>query len=367
MYRFTAVKEFANGVIQPFNQSRYFATVVENATVGTSVLQVFATDEDAGANGEISYFINRRQTDKESIFRIDGSTGVISVNRPLDFESKEVHELVVVARDNGVQSLETTVFVSITIIDVNDNQPVISLTFLTDDASPKVSESAQPGEFVARISVHDPDSKHEYSNLNVSLEGGEGHFGLATRNRIVYLVITAEHLDREMRPYYVLTVIAHDQGSPPLNTSTTFRVQILDENDNAPMFEQQTYQASVTETADPGTSVLQVTAIDPDMGNNSVVTYELMSTPKSHSDWFQIDKHSGLIVTKAHIDCETDPNPRLTIIARDEGSPSLSSSATVIVNIRDLNDNEPIFDHSFYNVSVTENTPKGKCILKVRF
>ena len=115
-----------------FNQSRYFASVPENATVGTSVLQVCATDTDAGPNGQIFYSINRRQTDRDSIFVIDKDTGVISVNRPLDFESKEVHELVVVAKDNGVQPLETTVFVSISVIDVNDNQVKKSLF-----ASPK--------------------------------------------------------------------------------------------------------------------------------------------------------------------------------------------------------------------------------------
>lgn len=114
-----------------FNQSRYFATVAENASVGTSVLQVFALDQDEGPNGQITYSINRRQTDKESVFKIDPVTGVISVNRPLDYESKEVHELVAVARDNGIQPLEATVFVSIRIIDLNDNQLKIKISFFS--------------------------------------------------------------------------------------------------------------------------------------------------------------------------------------------------------------------------------------------
>lgn len=65
------------------------------------------------------------------------------------------------------------------------------------------------------------------------------------------------------------------------------------------------------------------------------------------------------------MDCETDPMPKLTVIATDNGFPPLSSSATVLVTIHDVNDNEPIFDQSFYNVSVAENETKGKCILKV--
>lgn len=119
------------------------------------------------------------------------------------------------------------------------------------------------------------------------------------------------------------------------------------------------------EVSDPGTSVIQVTATDKDEGNNSAITYTLRDTPETHSSWFQIDPRSGLITTKAHVDCETDPMPKLTVIATDNGFPPLSSSTTVLVTIHDVNDNEPIFDQSFYNVSVAENETKGKCILKV--
>ncbi|XP_075225232.1 protein dachsous-like [Lycorma delicatula] len=348
-----------------FNQSRYFATVPENTTVGTSVLQVFATDTDAGENGQIEYSINRRQSDRDGMFRIDASTGLIAVNKPLDFETKEVHELVVVAKDRGAQPLETTAFVSIRVTDVNDNQPTINVIFLSDDATPKISETAQPGEFVARISVNDPDSKTEYSNVNVTLEGGEGHFGLATQDNIIYLVIVSLPIDREARPNYTLSVIATDQGTPPLHASRTFHLRVTDVNDNAPEFSSPVYYANVLEVADPGTSVFQVTAVDRDEGPNSELTYSIRETSDSHSGWFQIDPRSGLITTKAHIDCETDPVPQLSVIATDSGTPPLSSTATVLVTIHDVNDNEPIFDQSFYNVTIAENEPKGRCILKV--
>lgn len=348
-----------------FNQSRYFASVPENATIGTSVLQVYATDTDAGDNGLITFSINRRQSDKEQMFRIDEKTGLIAVNKPLDFETKELHELVVVARDHGEQPLETTAFVSIRVTDVNDNQPTINVIFLSDDATPKISESAQPGEFVARISVNDPDSKTEYSNVNVSLSGGDGRFGLTTRDNIIYLVIVSLTLDREIQPNYTLSVVATDQGNPPLHASKTIYLKVTDINDNAPEFEKDVYNANVMEVADPGTSVIQVVATDRDEGNNSAVTYSLLDTPDTHSQWFQIDPHTGLITTRTHIDCETEPVPQLTVLAKDNGYLPLSSTATVLVTIHDVNDNEPIFDQSFYNATVGENDPKGRCILKV--
>ncbi|KAK7043292.1 hypothetical protein SK128_010818, partial [Halocaridina rubra] len=347
-----------------FNQSRYFATVPENATIGTSVLQVLATDTDAGDNGKITYSINRRQSDRENMFQIDPKSGVISVNRPLDFETKDVHELVVVARDNGDQPLETTAFVSIRVIDVNDNQPTINLIFLSDDATPKISEDAQPGEFVARISVNDPDSKEEYANVSVTLEGGDGHFDLTTQDSIIYLMVVSRPLDRELKPNYTLVVFATDQGNPPLHASRKFDLQVTDMNDNAPEFDQTVYHANVLEVADPGTSVFQLSALDRDEGNNSVITYSIRDTPETHSNWFQIDSRTGLITTRTHVDCETEPMPQITVIATDAGSPPLSSSATVKVTIRDVNDNEPIFDQSFYNVSVQESEAVANCILK---
>lgn len=350
-----------------FNQSRYFAVIPENATVGTSVLQVFATDNDAGENGQIEYSINRRQSDKDNMFRIDPVTGQVAVNKPLDFEAKEMHELVLVARDHGMQPLETTAFVSIRVTDVNDNQPTINVIFLSDDATPKISESAQPGEFVARISVHDPDSKTEYSNVNVTLSGGDGRFGLTTRDNIIYLVIVSLPLDREIQPNYTLNVVATDTGTPPLHASRTINLMVTDINDNAPEFEKSEYNANVMEVSDPGTSIIQVFANDKDEGNNSAISYSLLDTPDTHSSWFQIDSRTGLITTKAHVDCETDPIPQLTVIATDNGFPPLSSSATVLVTIHDVNDNEPIFDQSFYNVSVAENEVEGRCILKVSY
>lgn len=348
-----------------FNQSRYFAVIPENATVGTNVLQVFANDNDAGENGQIEYSINRRLSDKDNMFKIDPVSGQIVVNKLLDFEMKEMHELVIVARDHGLQPLETTAFVSIKVTDVNDNQPTINVIFLSDDATPKISESAEPGEFVARISVHDPDSKAEYSNINVTLSGGDGHFGLTTRDNIIYLMVVSLPLDREVQPNYTLSVVATDTGTPPLHASRTIDLVVTDINDNAPEFGRQIYHANVMEVSDPGTSVIQVVSSDKDEGNNSAITYSLEDSPESHSSWFQIDVHSGLVTTRTHVDCETDPVPKLIVMATDNGFPPLSSSATVLVTIHDVNDNEPIFDQSFYNVSVAENEVEGRCILKV--
>lgn len=344
-----------------FNQTRYVACVPENATVGTPVLAVNATDADAGDNGRIEYSINRRQSDREEMFRIDSETGMVYVNKALDFESKDRHELVIVARDRGAQPLEASAFLSVCVTDVNDNQPAITVIFLSDDATPKISESAQPGEFVARISVSDPDSRTEFSNATVTLTGGEGHFGLATRDNIIYLVVVERPLDREEKPVYDLSVEATDAGTPPLRAVRTFRLLVTDVNDNAPKFARERYEAHLLEASEPGTSVLQVTATDLDEGANSAVRYSLLNT----TSWFAIDEITGLISTVTHVECEVDPAPILVVIATDSGRPPLSSSATVRVTVHDYNDNEPIFEKPLYNATVPEDMPVGRCFLKV--
>lgn len=207
-----------------------------------------------------------------------------------------------------------------------------------DDSPPKVSEKALPGEFVARISTIDPDSKQEYNNVSISLEGGDGFFGLETVNSAVYLVVGSKKLDREIKPSVTLTVVAKDKGNPYLNASNKFTIQVEDDNDNSPIFEVEEYHASVLETAEPNSVVVQVKANDEDFGENARITYELIPSPETHSNWFDINQSTGVITTKSHIDCEIDPTPILTVLAKDHGKPALTGSATVVVHLIDNND-----------------------------
>jgi len=141
---------------------------------------------------------------------------------------------------------------------------------------------------------------------------------------------------------------------------------VTDTNDNPPRFAQPVYYADIQEIVPPGSSVIQLVAIDGDNGNNSMIRYTILADQSSHAEWFQIDNRTGLITTKARVDCETASEPHLIIMAIDAGTPPMSTNVTVIVRIRDVNDNQPVFHQSFYNVSVFENATVGSCIMKVR-
>ncbi|TNN75087.1 Protocadherin-16 [Liparis tanakae] len=346
-----------------FNQSRYHAIISENLQPGSNILQVFATDVDEGDNGMVLYEINRRQSDPDRYFAIDSRTGIITLNKPLDFEMRRVHELVVQAQDNATQPEVTNAFVTIHVKDYNDNQPTMTIIFLSEDGSPRISEGAQPGQYVARISVTDPDYG-EYANVNVSLEGGDGKFALTTKDSIIYLICVDKILDREERDSYELRVMATDSGTPPLRAESSFIIQVIDINDNPPLFDQPVYRQMIPEVVFPGSFVLQVTARDKDQGPNGVIDYRILQDHGSFSNWFSIDSITGIITTLAQLDYEKNPNPSITVVATDGGKPRLSSTAVVNVVLQDINDNEPVFENNFYNVSIKENTAPGTCILE---
>ncbi|KPP77161.1 protocadherin-16-like [Scleropages formosus] len=348
-----------------FNQSRYHTIISENTQPGSNILQVFASDADEGDNGLVLYEINRRQSDADRYFSIDPHTGIITLSKPLDYEMRRVHELVVQARDNASHPEVSNAFVTVHVRDYNDNQPTMTIIFLSEDGSPQISEGAQPGQFVARISVTDPDYG-EYSNVNVSLEGGDGKFALTTKDNIIYLICVDKILDREERDSYELRVMATDSGTPPLRAESSFTIQVTDINDNPPLFDQPVYTQAIPEVVFPGSFVLQVTARDKDQGPNGDVQYSILQGYGTHSDWFTIDSTTGIITTATQLDYETDPKPSLIVVARDAGRPPLSSTAVVNIKLQDINDNEPVFAKSFYEVSIKENTPAGTCFLTVR-
>ncbi|XP_026137609.1 protocadherin-16-like [Carassius auratus] len=347
-----------------FNQSRYHAVISENLQPGNNILQVFASDADDGDNGLVLYDINRRQSDPDRYFVIDTRTGVITLNKPLDFEMRRVHELVVQARDNASQPEVTNAFVTIQVRDYNDNQPTMTIIFLSEDGSPHISEGAQPGQYVARISVTDPDYG-EYANVNVSLEGGDGKFALTTKDSIIYLICVDQILDREEQDHYELRVLATDSGTPPLRAESSFTIQVMDVNDNPPLFDQPEYTQVIPEVAFPGSFVVQVTARDKDQGPNGDVQYSILQNEETHSDWFGIDAVTGIVTTLTQLDYEADPMPSVTVVAADRGQPPLSSTAVVKVILQDINDNEPVFGSKFYNASIKENTAAGTCFMEV--
>ncbi|XP_076130286.1 protocadherin gamma-C5-like [Alosa pseudoharengus] len=322
-----------------FGQTLYKTTVKENAAIGESVLSIQATDLDEGPNGEVEYFFGEHTSDSvKKAFSVNSETGEVTVIDQLDYEDVRIYTFDVSAKDKGQPQLEGHSSVQIDILDENDNEPEIQLTSLP---SP-VSENATIGTAVALLNVIDLDSG---DNGKVKLRVAPGYpFKLKPSFDDHYSLVTDSLLDREVKTEYDVKIIAYDLGSPPLTTSKIVNVKILDINDNPPVFTHASYDVYVRENNPAGASLFSVSATDKDQDNNSMLTYSIGDTKFQDipaSSYFYINAENGTIYSMNSFDYEKLKLFQITVQCKDQGTPSLSSNATVNVFILDQNDNIP--------------------------
>ncbi|XP_056094138.1 putative protocadherin beta-18 [Rhinichthys klamathensis goyatoka] len=326
----------ANDNAPVFSQSVYTALVAENAQKGSLVVKVSATDADQGTNKQVSYSFSQISKNILNIFSIDPNNGDIIVVARLDFEKSKKYELNVVATDNG--GLTDTAKVMVEITDVNDNAPVINVISLTNP----LPENSAPETVIAMLNVKDLDSGKNGQVrclINPSLP-----FQIRQSSSNFYSLITDQPLDRENMSEYNITITAIDEGSPSFSTNKTLTLKISDVNDNAPVFQRQSYTAYVLENNSPGVSVLSVKAHDKDSGNNARISYfleDVLVNGVSASTYISVNAESGEILAVRSFDYEQTKEFNIRVKAQDGGSPPLSSNASVKIIIQDQNDNAP--------------------------
>uniref|UniRef100_A0A3P8T678 Cadherin domain-containing protein n=1 Tax=Amphiprion percula TaxID=161767 RepID=A0A3P8T678_AMPPE len=312
----------ANDNIPVFNQSVYKAFVVENTMKGTRIITVNATDGDSGLNGLISYSLSKMKGSAADTFSIDENTGTIYVSSLIDFEKEKKYEVRVEAKDQG--GLIGTSKVIIEVSDINDNAPVINVMSF----SSPISEDSPPGTTIAILNVKDADSERN-GEIKCSIEG-KLPFKIESSLTNYYNLISDQHFDRESVSEYNITITATDFGSPPLSSSTKLHLKISDVNDNAPLFDKNSYSAYITENNSPGFSIFAVSARDSDWNQNARISYLLEDTQVSGSPvstYVSLNSDSGVLSA--------------VLKAQDGGSPPLSSNVTVKILIQDQNDNPP--------------------------
>ncbi|XP_058142017.1 protocadherin gamma-B5 isoform X19 [Dasypus novemcinctus] len=315
-----------------FNQDVYRVSLRENVPPGTPVLQVSATDQDEGANSEITYSFHRTG----QVFNLDSKSGEITTLRTLDFEEIKKYSIVVEGRDGGGMVAQCTV--EINIQDENDNSPEVTFHSLLEI----ILENVMPGTLIALIKIHDQDSG-ENGEVNCRLEG-KVPFKIIPSSKNSYKLVTDGALDREQTPEYNVTIMATDRGKPPLSSRKTIALQISDVNDNAPVFHQASYVAHVAENNPPGASIAQVSASDPDLGPNGRVSYSIVASdlgPQALSSYVSLSAQSGVLFAQRAFDHEQLRAFQLTLQARDQGSPALGANVSLRVLVGDRNDNAP--------------------------
>ncbi|XP_027864395.1 protocadherin-19 isoform X2 [Xiphophorus couchianus] len=353
-----------------FDEPVYTVNVMENSPVNTLVIDLNATDPDEGTNGEVVYSFNSYVTEKtREAFKIDPRTGIITVSGVLDYETTQIYEIDVQAKDLGPNSIPAHCKVTVNVMDTNDNPPVISLLSLNTEMV-EVSENAQRGYVIALVRVSDKDSGAN-GKVKCTLQGNVP-FRLQEYESFSTILVDGR-LDREQKDTFNLTIQAEDSGIPQLRATKSLVVKVTDENDNPPHFLKPHYQEMVMENNLPGSCLLAVSAEDPDLGMNGTVSYSIVPGEIKHMDvntYVSINP-SGRIYSMRSFDHEYTRTFDFKVLARDNGNPSLSSNATVRIVVLDVNDNTPVMTNpplvnGTAEVSIPRNAGVGYMVTQVK-
>lgn len=347
----------------------------ENVALGSATARVVAEDKDFGENAVIKYeMISETYIPNEfssepfhltQYFMVHGSNGEISVARNLPPESE--FRLNISASDR--KGLKDYVTIRFLIQDVNDHPPVFAKSWYNFDAT----EASYSRDIVGKIQATDADFG---PNANVT-------YMIDTTDVDFPFIISVDEgvlrvngiLDRETKDKYTFTVTARDNPVKDASLSSVVNVEVnvLDINDNAPIFygyddlsiESNTpiYYATVAENNPIGSPITRIFANDSDFtGNgNGLILFDIPYL-KNQQGLFAIDSKEGIVTTIGHLNFETQSTHNITVIASDLGSPSLSSTALLSVTVIDVPEDfksmeHPVFAHRYYEVEVEENVP----------
>lgn len=336
-----------------FTMTSYSTTLPEDVEVGTLVTKVHATDDDIGINRKVRYeFIDSA----DGHFLIASDSGIVTLAKPLDRETKAMYNVTVQALDQGTPQLASVATLIVNVQDINDNPPEFTSKFYFA----RVPEIVAVGMDVARVLATSKDTGVN-AEVYYSIVGGNEHkkFQIDTQTGVITI---SEQLDYERAKDYFLTIQAIDGGVPPLSNHATVNITVTDCNDNAPIFNEVSYRAAIREDAKIGERVVQVLANDLDSEENGIVTYHIERGDRLKQ--FVIDEKTGYISVAAGLDRETMSNYVLEVHARDSGTPQLQSFVMVNIEIMDANDNPPLFSQPNYTTVVQEDKPLGHTILK---
>ncbi|XP_050924335.1 LOW QUALITY PROTEIN: protocadherin beta-11-like [Lates calcarifer] len=248
--------------------------------------------------------------------------------------------------------------VTIEVLDVNDHPPV----FKKSDIMLDISESANIGARFVLDSAEDPD---------VGVNGLQNYVLTSNDNFVLKQhvnpdgskyaeIVLQKQLDREKVPSLSLKLIAVDGGNPQRSGTVNINIVVLDANDNAPVFNQSVYKATVIENAAKGTKIVTVNATDVDSGSNGYITYSISNVKSNIADLLSIDQVSGVLSVSGPIDFERDKKYELRIDAKDQGG--LTDSSKVIIEVTDVNDNAPTISVMSFTSPVSEDSPPGTTI-----
>ncbi|XP_075131456.1 protocadherin gamma-C5-like [Leptodactylus fuscus] len=334
--------------------SSLVSSIPEDTPPGTTVGLLRVSDQDSGKNGEVHLEIS-----PDLPFMITSTQNHYSLVTDgfLDREHASQYTVVLQATDMGDPQLKTQTAINISVMDINDNPPSFERSVVNVD----VKENNKPGALLCTVSASDKDFGENahitYSIINSLINGSPAmsFIYMDTQNGNIY---AQQSFDYEQAQVLQFTIRAEDSGTPRLSSNSTVYLHILDENDNQPLIlypgnsRHVPAQQPVPRSLPVGSLITKVVAIDTDSGYNAWLHYNIARA--TELSLFKVAPHTGEVRLARSIQ-ETDSSiQNLCIVVKDNGSPSLSSTATLLISLEDGSSKE---SHFSTDLSETKQTP----------
>ncbi|XP_030595523.1 protocadherin alpha-8-like [Archocentrus centrarchus] len=306
------------------------------------------------------YRIVTSATDR--LFYVNQNDGNLYVSRNIDREEVcEGSSTCIINLKTVLENPLEVHYVAVEVLDLNDHSP----TFPEKETTLEIFESVLPGVRVPLQPARDPDSGP--FSLQLYKLSSNDHFRLEVKDSgddgKIPVMIVQKPLDRETAGSHSLILTAVDGGKPPKSGNMNILVNVLDVNDNGPVFSKDFYSVMLDENAPIDTTVIQVNATDLDDGPNGDVVYSFSnSVNRKFFKFFEINPTTGEIIVKGLLDYEEKDRYEIEIQASDKGLPPMAAQKNVIIKISDLNDNAPKIEVTSFSSSIPEDSRPGTTV-----
>uniref|UniRef100_A0A8C2EV69 Cadherin domain-containing protein n=1 Tax=Cyprinus carpio TaxID=7962 RepID=A0A8C2EV69_CYPCA len=347
------------------------SNIPEDSKPGTVISLISVTDKDAGINGKVICQLNKNIPFELKPSFKDNMYSLVTKDR-LDREMISQYDIIITASDLGQPSLTASTTINVQISDVNDNTPDFLINPLdlylmenNKEQDLKIAENTLIGADVQLLAARDPDSGA--NSLRTYKLSHNEHFELEVRdggedNKIPILKLQRA-LDRERHSEHHLVLIALDGGNPPKSGIMNITINVIDINDNRPVFSKDVYSVTITENLPVGSLILQVNATDADLGQNGYIIYSFVSNLKKKVyDTFEIDKNTGELRVIGDVDYEDTEVYRADVTASDSAEPPMTTNCRVVIKVTDVNDNKPEIEVTSLSNLVPEDSKPGTVI-----
>ncbi|CAK7302858.1 Cadherin-related family member 1 [Vulpes lagopus] len=368
----------ANDEAPSFIREPYMVQVPEDIPPGSSLIKVHAVDKDTGSGGSVTYFLQSAQA---TVFAVDRHSGVLRLRAgaTLDYEKARAHVVTVVAKDGGGRLrgadvvLSATTTVTVNVEDVQDMAPI----FVGTPYYGYVYEDTLPGSEVLTVVAMDGDRGKPNQILYSLLNGSDGAFEINETSGVISVMQSPAQLRRDVYELHVQVTEVSSAGVPAAQAMVPVTVRIVDLNNHPPTFygesgPQNRFELSMYEHPPQGEILrgLKITVNDSDQGANAKFNLRLVGpggifrvVPLTVLNEAQV---TIIVENSAAIDFEKSKVLTFKLLAIEVSTPEkFSSTADIVIQLLDTNDNVPKFTSHYYIARIPENAPGGSNVVAV--